>query len=191
MPPLIRLAWRTAWLTHSIALMCLLAVCVIDPGSHFMQSWNARFEALEIKHLRSPACLHPMAFDPTALVDFAIDEGRTSELMDAPASANWLVSTDMHREKWLKALPTSNLFRDFCSSLEAKLPHRWASGTATSVCKDSRTGELRVRYKTVDEREHVVAARAVILATGPVGKWISPPRSSSSAPRGWCFTPSS
>ena len=49
-----------------------------------MQSWNARFDALEINHLRSPALAHPVAFDPTALVDFAIDEGRTSELIDAP-----------------------------------------------------------------------------------------------------------
>ena len=30
-------------------------VCVIDPNSHFMESWNSRFDALEITHLRSPA----------------------------------------------------------------------------------------------------------------------------------------
>ena len=140
-----------------------------------MQAWNTRFAALEISHLRSPAIAHPMAFDPTALVDFAIDEGRTSELIDAPVSGSWLVSTDADKEKWLKALPSSALFRDFCSSLEAKLPHRWASGRATCVSKDSSTGEFRVRYKgTADEREREVPARAVILATGPVGKWNIP-----------------
>ena len=149
------------------------AVCVIDPGSHFMQSWNTRFDALEIKYLRSPAIAHPVAFDPTALVNFAIDEGRTSEMIDAPVSGPWLTSTDMDREQWLKCLPSRSLFRDFCSSLEAKLPHRWASGTATGVSKDLSTGKFHVHYKA-GEREHVVAARAVILATGPVGKWNIP-----------------
>ena len=164
---------------HALAALASLnegsRVAVIDPGSHFMQSWNTRFDALEISHLRSPAIAHPVAFDPTALVDFAINEGRTSELIDAPVSGSWIVSTDVDREKWLKALPSSALFRDFCSSLAAKLPHRFCSGTATSVSKDSETGEFRVRYKTAaDEREHVVAARAVILATGPVGTWNIP-----------------
>ena len=140
-----------------------------------MQSWNARFDALEIDHLRSPALAHPVAFDPTALVDFAIDEGRTSELIDAPVSGPWLASTDIDREEWLKALPSTALFRDFCLSLEAKLPHRWASGTAVCVSKDSSNGKFQVRYRsTPDEKEHVVAARAVILATGPVGKWNIP-----------------
>lgn len=41
-----------------------------------MQSWNSRFDALEISHLRSPAFAHPVAFEPTALVDFAGREGR-------------------------------------------------------------------------------------------------------------------
>ena len=164
---------------HALAALASLnegsRVAVIDPGSHFMQSWNTRFDALEISHLRSPAIAHPVAFDPTALVDFAIDKGRTSELIDAPVSGSWIVSTDIDREKWLKALPSSALFRDFCSSLAAKLPHRFCSGTATSVSKDSETGEFRVHYKTtVDKREHVVPARAVILATGPVGKWNIP-----------------
>jgi hypothetical protein len=155
--------------------MCRIAVCVIDPGSHFMQSWNTRFDKLEINHLRSPAIAHPVAFDPTALVNFAIEKGRTSELIDAPVSGPWLASTDIDRENWLKALPSSALFKDFCSSLEAKLPHRWASGTATSVSKDSCTGKFHVHYKaTADQQEHMVTARAVILATGPVGKWNIP-----------------
>ena len=98
---------------HALAALAALnegsRVAVIDPGSHFMQAWNTRFDGLEISHLRSPAIAHPVAFDPTALVDFAIDEGRTSELVDAPVSGSWLVSTDTVREKWLKARgPTSN-----------------------------------------------------------------------------------
>ena len=142
-----------------------------------MQSWNTRFEALEIDHLRSPAFAHPVAFDPTALVDFAVEQGRTAELIEADVAGSWLVSTDIDREKWLKALPSSALFRDFCASLAAKLPHRWESGTATDVSKDSSTGKFRVRYKSMgDGQQHVVNASEVILATGPVGKWNVPRR---------------
>ena len=79
-----------------------------------MQSWNNRFEALEISQLRSPAFAHPVAFEPTALVDFAIQEGRTSELSDAPVCC-WVPTTDLSAQgRLLKALPSSALFRDFC-----------------------------------------------------------------------------
>ena len=141
-----------------------------------MQSWNARFDALEIKHLRSPAFVHPVAFDPPALINFAIREGRTAELIDAPIIKEGAISTDLSSQaSMLKALPSSALFRDFCASLEAKLPHRWLSGAAISVCKDSCTGKFRVHYRaTADQREKKVEARAVILATGPVGMWNVP-----------------
>lgn len=155
------------------------AVCVIDPGSHFMQSWNARFDALEIDHLRSPAFAHPMAWSPSALVDYAVREGRTSELIDAPVKGphGWLATTDLGPQaKMLTSLPSNALFRDFCSSLEVKIPHRWLSGAAKSVCKDSTSGKFRVHYRATaeKEKERVVVARAVIFATGPVGKWNVP-----------------
>ena len=170
------------------------SICVIDPGSHFMESWNSRFDALEIKHLRSPTLAHPAPFDPTALLDFATEQGRTNELIEAPQAALhghgygppvWLPSTDLGAKgALLKALPSSALFRDFCASLEAKLPHKWLSGSAVSVCKDEATGKLRVHYtpktcsssdgSSSSQRERRVAARAVILATGPVGKWSIP-----------------
>ena len=137
-----------------------------------MQSWNNRFDALEISQLRSPAFVHPVAFDPPALVDFAVREGRTSELMDAPATCgecatgvarrtgrplckgSWLVTTDLsERGALLKRLPSTALFRDFCASLEARLPHRWFSGKATRVCKDSSTGKFGVHYRAADGRE--------------------------------------
>lgn len=150
----------------------IVAVCVIDPGTQFMQSWNSRFETLEISHLRSPAFVHPMAFEPTALVSFAISEGRTSELVGAPNVAKLLATADLsQQEPLLTAQPSSALFRDFCSRLEARLPHRWISGTATDVCKDSHTGKFCIHYRaTADQRELKVSAKAVIVATGPVGK---------------------
>ena len=140
-----------------------------------MQSWNDRFDALGIDHLRSPAFAHPSAFEPTALLDFAAREGRTSELIDAPVN-DWIPTTDLSTQgTLLKALPSSALFRDFCSSLEAGLPHRWCSGAATGVCKDSATGKFRVHYTaTADQQELKVTAKAVILATGPAGRWNVP-----------------
>ena len=152
------------------------SVIVVDPGSHFMQSWNARFSALEIGNLRSPAFAHCVPHEPTALLNFAIKEGRTSELRDTPFVTKWLATTDFsQQDPLLKALPSQALFRDFCASLEAKLPHRWLSGSATGVCKDAVSGKFHVHYRaTADRREHKVIARAVILATGPVGKWKVP-----------------
>lgn len=151
-------------------------VCIIDAGDHFMQAWNTRFDGLEIDMLRSPAFAHPAAFDPPALVNFAVAEGRTSELIKTPiADGNWLPTTDLGASPLLKALPSQALFKDFCASLAAKLPHRWLSGTAERVCKDMSTGKFRVHYKSkADQRERKVIAHAVILATGPVGKWNVP-----------------
>lgn len=42
------------------------------------------------------------------------------------------------------------------------------------MCKDSATGKFRVLLKTAGQRERRVTARAVVLATGPVGKWNVP-----------------
>ena len=88
----------------------------------------------------------------------------------------WLVGQDLsQQDPLLKALPSSALFRDFCASLEARLPHTWLSGTATCVCKDSGTGKFRVHYKmTAGGRELKVVARAVVLAVGPTAKWNVP-----------------
>ena len=57
-------------------------------------------------------------------------------------------------------MPSNALFRDFCASLEAKLPHRWLSGKATRVCKDSSSGDYRVHYTMADGRERKAVARA-------------------------------
>ena len=152
------------------------AVAVLDPGAQFMQQWHTRFAALEIEYLRSPAFVHPVAFLPAALVNFAIREGRTTELVDAPVTdvKGWVPTTDLSTPL-LKTLPSSALFKDFCGSLAATLPHRWLSGSATRVSKDSSTGSYRVHYTTAGgTQERTVGARAVVLATGPVGKWNVP-----------------
>ena len=52
------------------------SVCVIDPGSTFLEEWRRRFAMLGIAQLRSPAFAHPAAFDPAALTDFAVKRHR-------------------------------------------------------------------------------------------------------------------
>uniref|UniRef100_A0A6V2N7U4 Uncharacterized protein n=1 Tax=Emiliania huxleyi TaxID=2903 RepID=A0A6V2N7U4_EMIHU len=164
-------------------------VAVIDPGSHFLDAWYGRFRALEIDRLRSPAYVHPSAFEPTALVEFAIREGRTAELEAAPVAVQWMPTTDHRPEhadssgaSLLKALPSSALFRDFCASLEAELPHKWLRGTATRVARAGGGGggggsSFRVQYSAAGEPHELreVEAAALILATGPVGAWSIPP----------------
>ena len=150
------------------------SVCVMDPGSHFCDDWNTRFEALKIEHLRSPAFAHPKAYEPVALLNFAVSQGREHELLNVPdqASSARHASAMDENEGSLPALfgqPTQALFRDFCASLEAGLPHQWVRGRAVQVCKDPGTGKFRVRY-TNGGASGWVAADAVVLATGPTGK---------------------
>ena len=72
-----------------------------------------------------------------------------------------MASTDVGQDAMLKALPSQALFRDFCASLEARLPHRWLSATATSVSKDASNGSSVHCTTTADQRDRTVVARAV------------------------------
>jgi hypothetical protein len=78
-PTLCMLPHKMRSLTYSRRVP-ILAVCVLDPGYRFMEAWDKRFEALKIEKLRSPAFAHPAAFEPRALVNYAIAQGRTNEL---------------------------------------------------------------------------------------------------------------
>ena len=142
----------------------------MDPGQNFLEEWNKRFEALGIAHLRSPAFAHPRAYEPQALVNFAVSQGRTNELLNVPAVTQRLATEGLTaQEPLLYGLPTTALFRDFCSSLEAELPHQWLSARAVQVLKDESTGKFRVRY-TNGNGDGWVIADAVVLATGPAGE---------------------
>ena len=147
-------------------------VCVLDRGHTFMEEWDARFAALEIPHLRSPAAAHPRAYEPQALMDYAVKHGRTSELIDPPSASyqrqRMATADGVNSIPLLYALPSTALFRDFCASLAAELPHTWVRGEAAEVVKDARTGKYRARY--VDGATGApgwIVADAVVLATGP------------------------
>jgi lysine/ornithine N-monooxygenase len=147
------------------------SVCVVDPGTAFLDDWHKRFDALGIEHLRSPALAHPKAHEPHALVNFAVREGRTGELHHVPdATAQRLTTDGNSQQPLLLGLPSTALFRDFCADLAEGLPHQWLRGKATRVHKDEVTGKFHVHYSTHDNKERVVTAEAVALATGPSGQ---------------------
>ena len=151
----------------------------MDPGQSFLEEWNKRFEALGIAHLRSPAVAHPKAYEPQALVNFAESQGRAHELLHVPfvtqRQAIQATGSPDAQDPRLYGLPTTALFRDFCSSLAADLPHQWLSARAVQVLKDESTGKFRVRYTSGDsDAEGWVIADAVVLATGPAGERIFP-----------------
>ena len=142
----------------------------MDPGQNFLEEWNKRFEALGIAHLRSPAVAHPKAYEPQALVNFAESQGRTNELLNVPFVTQRLSTEGLTaQDPRLYGLPTTALFRDFCSSLEEKLPHQWLTARAVQVLKDENTGKFRARYTSGDGDGWVIAD-AVVLATGPAGE---------------------
>lgn len=147
------------------------SVCIIDPGEGFLSEWHRRFDALGIRYLRSPALAHPKALEPHALVNFAVREGRTSEIVHVPDVGRKL--SDLNgvdsQHAMMIGLPSTALFKDFCDEVASQLPHRWLRGTATSVHKDE-DGKLCVRYQNAAHGLGMVVADAVILATGPRGQ---------------------
>ncbi|KAL3904149.1 MAG: hypothetical protein SGPRY_011399, partial [Prymnesium sp.] len=114
-----------------------------------------------------------MAFEPQALCHFAVREGRTDELFGVPEFTNRIATEDVSgQDPLMQGKPSTALFRDFCSSLEDKLPHQWLSGTCVDVLKDSQTNKFQVLYESTAQAGVVqsLQANAVVLATGPLGK---------------------
>ena len=154
--------------------------------------------ALGIEHLRSPAFAHPQAYEAHALVNFATREGRCDELHRVPEHAGLRrgerklrtpgdltqskVSTPLPQPgvcdrtvaQSLHGLPSTALFRDFCTSVAADLPHQWISGTVDAVAKSSVSErQFEVLYSG-ENGSGKIMAKAVILATGPQGRWNIP-----------------
>lgn len=118
---------------------------VIDPAGDWLRQWHHQFAALEIPHLRSPAVHHPDP-NPHALRTFA--EGRPDELLPP------------------YALPTTNLFRDFCQSVIERwdLANRVMAGTVQHLDLGQELGRQSFRLGLADGRQ--IRARRVVLALG-------------------------
>ncbi|CDR37849.1 CYFA0S01e18272g1_1 [Cyberlindnera fabianii] len=108
-------------------------ILILDKiAPRFMAQWGNQFEALGIKHLRSPMFFHPNPSDSDAMTAFAYANGREDELMEIKGvvgrdpfkhqkggrrgstvevdQRNW---TDFYR-------PGSQLFKDFCSFISKR-----------------------------------------------------------------------
>ncbi|CAL9694986.1 unnamed protein product [Knipowitschia caucasica] len=66
----------------SLAPGCRLSV--VDSYGRWAALWEGQFAALNIPHLRSHALVHTDPFHKTALQDFAVESGRSSELHSLP-----------------------------------------------------------------------------------------------------------
>jgi len=145
-------------------------VAVIDRGEGFMEEWNSRFAALDIEVLRSPTLAHPCAYEPQALMNFAVRTRRTNEIHNVPHVSSRMATDDMSAQQpMLLGLPSAALFRDFSASLAENLEHDWLRGTASEVRRDPESGRFRVRYES-EQGSCWVVTDAVVLATGPTGQ---------------------
>lgn len=128
--------------------------------------------ARRIERLRSPLFAHPHAYDEHALLNFAIRTGRTAEIthpVGAEITRDNIQRSPMGFGFTLHGQPSTALFNDFCTHLAERTPHKWVQETVTEVKRDPATGKYRLRCGDVD-----VVADAVVVATGPQGRWNIP-----------------
>jgi cation diffusion facilitator CzcD-associated flavoprotein CzcO len=119
---------------------------VFDPSGTWMQQWQNQFSAFEIPHLRSPAVHHPDP-NPYALRQFA--QSRSHELYPP------------------YDLPGTLLFQDFCQELIRRWSLQQHIVTAKVVHIEPIKQNLRSRFRLwLDNLDHSIVARRVILATG-------------------------
>ena len=107
-----------------------LEVCVIDGSEDWMADWDKNFATLDIQFLRSPALAHPDAFDPNALLAFAVANGREDELIDSGCRDLKCLRGLDRMNLW--KLPSTKLFHDFCLNM-ARRPV-WHTSTSKATC---------------------------------------------------------
>lgn len=144
------------------------SVCVVDPQP-WLAAWRARFAALGIRWLRSPAMAHPDTFDAWSLREFAHLQGRESELQATDAESWKPVRGLGQAQAGFFSLPSSQLFLDFCDSLVARLPHTFVRSKVASV--GGADGAFEVGLSDGSS----ISAKSVVLALGVPGPAIVPP----------------
>jgi len=159
---------------RSLNLHKRLKVCVIDVHDTWLYSWQKNFEALDIKFLRSPALAHPNLFDKNELLAYAVANGRTDELLDSGCIDGIKLRAMGQSQTSLWKLPSTPLFVDFCKDLAKSLPHDFIQGSITDIANSSASLGSPFRLE-LDGGQHVLSAKAVILATGPTGRSSIPP----------------
>lgn len=138
-------------------------VAVVDPSGEWMCGWNGRFAKQDIRWLRSPLLAHPDMTSTNALLEFAMLHGREAEVHGSSLEGTslkglWEVDSGLYN------LPGTELFRDFCEDLAAKLPHTMVRAAALGACKEA-DGVYRVRLSNND----TVTCKALFIAAGNQG----------------------
>ena len=161
---------------------CLRVCIVSSSGPLWLKEWEDRFDAMNIKYLRSPASAHPDMFSSESLLNFAHQNNRMDELIDVGVrSSNEFYGngriTDI--DSGLFDIPSSALYLDFCRDLASKLPHRFIEGRVTGFedeyLADSSKGVQVQVSDRLGRRYGHVTARKVVIATGFPGPNHIPP----------------
>jgi hypothetical protein len=171
-----------------------LSMLVLDSsGTDWMVKWNAHFDALEIKHLRSPMFFHPDPQDRDGLLAFAHGQGRACECVEIGGCVGQEISKHK-RKKRIKNkcehghqrppleinerdredyyTPGTQLFRDYCDCVAGRY----------GLCKGLIRQEILQDIRYCEENGIFTAstnvgmhrARAVVLAVG-AGNSVSMP----------------
>jgi hypothetical protein len=159
---------------HSLKLHHQLSVCVIDPEPNWMNTWKTSFEQLNIQHLRSPAIAHPNMFDRNALLAFAVERGRESELNESGCSDIKSLFGLGQTQVGLWKLPSTKLFLDFCDDMVSSLAHTYLQGRVVDLLKQDQDGNHCLQYTDPTGEARCISTRNVILTAGTLGRPILP-----------------
>lgn len=159
-------------------------VRVIDEGGLWLNRWDDQFAALEIPHLRSPSDQSPCHYDSFALQQFAAARGREHEFVDLdPGAVRGGVVCECHRFEGNFRLPSTALFRDFCTYLIDQYPGARGHVTWGRVVAVERISADLARVLLADGTSMV--ARRVVVAVGPSAAPRLPDWAPSGATHAW------
>ena len=159
---------------RSIGLHKQLRICVVDPGTSWMQSWKSNFATLRIQHLRSPALAHPDMFDFHSLLVHACQRGREdTELYESGCWDRKDLLGLGQTQVGLWKLPSTNLFADFCDELAARLDHTYFQGKVVEVEEAHGNMYLVTKSDSLGTITYTFA-RNIVVATGMAGGQIVP-----------------
>lgn len=162
-------------------------ICVVDPQD-WLQGWSSKFDALNIGFLRSPTIAHPDMFDSTALLAYAQMQGRhREELFESGCTEMTKLLSQggqSQTQSGLWALPSTELFQDFCLDLIKSLPHDFIRSTVSDIDddvqslnndeEDEEEDDIQSSFRVHLASGQTIIANSVVLALGTVGKPIIP-----------------
>ena len=124
-------------------------------------------------------------FDNTALLAYAVANGREDELIESGCAEIRKLHGLGQTQVGLWKLPSTSLFEDFNADLAKRLEHDYVQGTVIDVTRNDIEVEAEDVNNDDDNEEGYtltlsdgteITCSAVVLALGPVGKLVVPPK---------------